>query len=278
MERKDEFTGEELQELRALVKKFSQANTAGERKTIRRKFRNRGFYVSHFGIENIDIGQFESLIKGGKIQATKEKKSSIIDKPEKVQPAVQESEEQKEILLFLEQKLIKGYYFSAEFLDSKPNLDCSGLYSIRLKSKSTLPTRYQVHLAKRKNSIIYLGKAEGQTLRKRLLNQELRARGHGTFFRSIGAVLGFCPEKGSLLSYKNKKNFKFAPADEDKIIKWINENLEVSFIHYTGNFNIENDLIRKYTPLLNDNHNPLRLIELIEDKARCRAVANAEKN
>ncbi|MCX2837878.1 hypothetical protein OQ279_06895 [Salinimicrobium sp. MT39] len=278
MERKNEFNREELQELRVLVKKFSQANTAGERKTIRRKFRNKGFYVSHFGIENIDIGQFESLIKAGRIQVIKEKNRFIIDKSEKSKGSVKEPEEQKEVLLYLEEKLIKGKYFSAAYLDSKQNLDCSGFYSIKLKSGSTLPKPYQVHLAERKHSIIYFGKAEGQTLRKRLLNQELRARGHGTFFRSIGAVLGYCPEKGSLLSYKNKKNYKFAPADEYKIIKWINENLEVSFIHYTGNFNIENDLIRKYTPLLNDTHNPLRLKELIEDKARCRAVANAESN
>ena len=35
-------------------------------------------------------------------------------------------------------------------------------------------------------------------LNKRMLKQELRSKGHGTFFRSIGAVLGFRPDKGSL--------------------------------------------------------------------------------
>ena len=44
------------------------------------------------------------------------------------------------------------------------------------------------------HNIIYIGIAS-QSLRKRL-NQELRAKGHGTFFRSIGAVLGYSPREG----------------------------------------------------------------------------------
>ncbi len=36
---------------------------------------------------------------------------------------------------------------------------------------------------------------------------------------------------------------------------------------------IEKDFIQKYTPLLNDTHNPLKLQELKDDKAKCREIA-----
>ena len=86
--------------------------------------------------------------------------------------------------------------------------------------------------------------------------------------------MGYLPEKGSLLTYKNKKNYVFKPTDEAKIINWINTNLEVNWITFNGDFSIEKDWISKYCPLLNDTHNPRKLIELKEDKAYCRAVAN----
>lgn len=52
------------------------------------------------------------------------------------------------------------------------------------------------------------------------------------------------------------------------IIKWLRDNVEVSVATYEGDFDIENELIKKYCPLLNDTHNPMRLVELREDKAR----------
>ena len=43
--------------------------------------------------------------------------------------------------------------------------------------------------------------------------------------------------------------------------------------NYKGNFNIENELIGKYCPLLNDTHNPMRLQGLKDDKDKCRKIA-----
>ncbi len=64
--------------------------------------------------------------------------------------------------------------------------DKTGLYCIRLRNDATLPEQYQAELDKRNSRLIYIGKAEKKTLQKRFLRQELRAKGHGTFFRSAG--------------------------------------------------------------------------------------------
>src|SRR5690606_10717004 len=111
----------------------------------------------------------------------------------------------------------------------------SGLYCIRISDINKLPKPFNTFLADRQHNIIYIGIAT-ESLNKRFLNQELRANGHGTFFRSIGAVLGHRPPKGSLTTKSNKRNYKFLPADEQKIIKWINENLLVNWIEFSGDF------------------------------------------
>lgn len=94
----------------------------------------------------------------------------------------------------------------------------SGLYCIRISDINKLPKPFNTFLADRQHNIIYIGIAT-ESLNKRFLNQELRANGHGTFFRSIGAVLGHRPPKGSLKTKANKRNYKFSPTDEQKIIK-----------------------------------------------------------
>ncbi len=153
--------------------------------------------------------------------------------------------------------------------------DTAGLYCIRIKNIQTIPEPFNSILTARKNNIIYLGIAS-QSLKKRLLNQELRAKGHGTFFRSIGAVLGFRPPKGSLKTKANKKNYKFKSSIEIKIIEWINSNLTVNWVTTDADLNnIESDLISKYTPLLNITKNPLALEELRELRALCVQIANS---
>lgn len=274
MERKDIFTQSEIENLRVLVKKYSQTNHAPDQKPIRVKLRKIGFYVSDYGIQNITPQDFERLIKIGKIKIAGdlftspknlEKKSF-----DKLTPVFKNSHELNHSSI---EKLTTGNFKKAESIDNLVP-DQSGFYCIRLIEGSKLPERYQKHLNKRKHSIIYIGKAEGQSLKKRFLGQELRAKGHGTFFRSIGAVLNFLPDKGSLLHSKNKNNYTFNPSNEKKIITWINQNLEVNWITYDGDFSIEKEIITRYCPLLNDSHNPVKLMELKEDKAYCRAIAN----
>ncbi len=276
MKGENKFTKGKIDQLKILVRKFSRANEASIRKDIRRQFRKLGFHVSDFGIQNIDSGKFESLIRSGRIQGN----SKIITQSPRTKASytINKPIEKSVNINLLEEKLINGNFISADDLDSKNSLNSKGFYCIKIKEKAVFPPRYQRHLTNNNHRIIYIGKAENATFKKRFLGQELRARGHGTFFRSIGAVLDYTPEAGSLLSYRNKNNYKFSPKNENKIINWINSNLEVNWVSYSGDFAIEADLIKKYKPLLNDTHNPHRLTELREDKANCRSIACQDNN
>lgn len=155
--------------------------------------------------------------------------------------------------------------------------DKPGLYAIRIAEHGELPTPFDALLTARGHDLLYIGVAS-QNLRKRFLGQELRARGHGTFFRSIGAVLGFRPEAGSLNGKANKRNYTFSAADEARIIEWINANLIVSWIEYSSSAQrrAETALIRTELPLLNIAGNPASLRELSAARAECVAIANAQ--
>ena len=87
-----------------------------------------------------------------------------------------------------------------------------GLYCLRIAQPKNLPVKFLDVLETRDHNIIYIGIAS-KSLKKRL-NQELRAKGHGTFFRSLGAVLGYTPEKGSLVGKRNQNNYRFSKEDE----------------------------------------------------------------
>ncbi|MBV6454398.1 MAG: hypothetical protein BWX95_01715 [Bacteroidetes bacterium ADurb.Bin141] len=151
-----------------------------------------------------------------------------------------------------------------------------GLYCIRILDINKLPKPFNTFLAERQHNIIYIGIAT-ESLNKRFLNQELRANGHGTFFRSIGAVLGHRPPKGSLKTKKNKRNYKFSPTDEQKIINWINENLKVNWVEFCGDLEtIETELITKHKPLINLAKNPLALQLLSDLRKECVRIANEQ--
>ena len=151
----------------------------------------------------------------------------------------------------------------------------SGLYCIRIANINKLPKPFNTSLADRGHNIIYIGIAT-ESLKRRFLNQELRANGHGTFFRSIGAVLGYRPPKGSLTTKANKHNYKFSATDEQKIIKWINDNLVVNWVEYSGEFEmIETELINKHRPLINLSKNPSALKLLTDLRKECVKIANA---
>lgn len=152
----------------------------------------------------------------------------------------------------------------------------AGLYCIRITDINKLPKPFNTHLADRKHNIVYIGIAT-ESLQTRFLNQELRAKGHGTFFRSIGAVLGHRPPKGSLVTKKNKRNYKFSKTDEQKIINWINGNLIVNWVDFSGDFEtLETELINKHKPLINIAKNPSALKELSDLRKLCVQIANEQ--
>lgn len=148
--------------------------------------------------------------------------------------------------------------------------DKLGMYCIRLKEGCRLPSKFQAILDSRTHNILYIGIAT-KNLKIRLLNQELRHKGHGTFFRGIGAVLGFLPPKGSLRNKRNQNNYIFSPSDTIQIINWINENLEVNWLVSDVDLkSIEKSLIKNISPLLNIQSNPKKLKALVDAKVQCK--------
>src|SRR5690606_26196846 len=123
--------------------------------------------------------------------------------------------------------------------------DLPGLYSIRIKNMNALPKVFRDELSNRKHDILYIGIAT-KSLSRRMLGQELRAKGHGTFFRSLGALLGYLPPKGSLNKHANKRNYRFSDKDEQQIINWINKHLLINWIVCDSDLStIETDIIYK---------------------------------
>jgi len=151
--------------------------------------------------------------------------------------------------------------------------DTPGIYCIRIKEPKKLDAVFSSILLERSHTIMYIGIAT-KSLQKRFLKQELRAKGHGTFFRSLGAILGFVPEEGSLVGKRNQNNYKFSSQNEQNIIQWINENLTINWVSITDHLNsIENELITQYLPLLNIASNPAALNEVKQLRHKCKAIA-----
>ncbi|MEV8143776.1 GIY-YIG nuclease family protein [Specibacter sp. NPDC078709] len=151
--------------------------------------------------------------------------------------------------------------------------DQPGVYAIRVVEFGVLPEPFRAYAEERNDPLIYVGEAK-ESLRKRL-GQELWAKGHGTFFRSIGAVIGYRPLPGSLAGKVNKSNYTFAPEDEAAIIRWINRNLEVAWLVLDGAVHdTEARIIREFGPLLNLSGNPRKLPELSIVREECRRLAS----
>lgn len=194
-----------------------------------------------------------------------------VDKVIKSEVSEQKAESMVLPLSEVDRELMQGTFVSVADLESKKNLDAKGLYCIRLRSGVALPSGYRCE-----NKILYIGIAT-QSLRKRLWGQELHAEGHGTFFRSVGAMLGLRPPKGSLVRKQNKSNYKFTLSDEREIIKWLERSTLVNCVEFDGDFDeVEGALIKKYTPLLNIQKNPCPSECLKHDRDECRLIALSE--
>lgn len=255
------FSKDIISQIRNHIITYEKANSSEERKKSRQKMQKLGFRMTDFNLRNITTFDFDHLITKGFIKVTQEGFPL-------------------EILKIKKEELTLDSSWSANILEAEYSeisrslinqFEFCGLYCLRLKENSTLPKPFQKILENRDHKIVYLGKAEGQTLMERL-GQELYAKGHGTFFRSIGAVLGYLPESGSLYGKSNQNNYKFRKEDEKKIINWIENNLEIT-VFKIQNFEIEKHLICKLKPLLNDSNNPLALLELRMVKDKCRITA-----
>jgi hypothetical protein len=147
------------------------------------------------------------------------------------------------------------------------DLKFPGLYCLRIKQAESLPEDFCHELKRRGHDILYIGQAS-RSLNRRL-RQELLGRGHGTFFRSMGLVLG----KMSIASKGRKYNFTFSKSDKEFICRWIKENLELSYFKLDHDLDeTERKYIIKYRSLFNIKNNPTPFLFLCD--LRQRALKN----
>lgn len=175
----------------------------------------------------------------------------------------------------IEENLLNGVFFGVSELNNGEMVPTiPGLYCIKLKDGAKFPKDYGKI---REDGIIYIGKAS-QSLKDRLWEEELNHQRPATFFRSIGAMLGFLPPKGSLIGKKNTRNYKFSIEDTEKIKSWMKESLLVKFISLPQARleALETALIEKLTPLVNIKHNPNASEELKKARKKCVDSANTK--
>lgn len=152
--------------------------------------------------------------------------------------------------------------------------DKSGLYAIRINNIDALPEEFIKDLEQRKHNILYIGISE-DSLRQRLWHEELHLKKPATFFRSMGAMLGYRPPKNSL-SLKSR-NYKFSSDDRSKIIQWMEENLAVNYVCVNKALlkGIEEGLIKKYIPLVNLEYNPCKSPKIKALRKLCVEIAQS---
>jgi hypothetical protein len=150
-----------------------------------------------------------------------------------------------------------------------------GLYFIMVKDITILPQEIQNHQTAitLNEHVIYIGKAANNDggLRQRLALQDLQHKGGpSTFFRSIGAVLGYRPTQNPSANNKNH-NYRFSLQDTENIREWINSNLYVKFIEIPDNLidSLERGLIKSFKPCCNIFGNPKRCQYVVGQRKIC---------
>lgn len=228
------------------------------------------WFIYHSGQVGQVAGKSEPVAVAKELPSQKKSPSesdghSHENKPDKIMEACDYLQLEAELML---ESSFQSAGLIDELVPQKP-----GVYCVRITDFQALPEAYRKALADRGHNFIYIGLASG-SLKKRFLEQELRAKGHGTFFRSVGAMLGYLPPAGSLSEKKNKRNYEFSADDEQKIIGWMNTYLVVNWLEMTGDTEaLESYLIPKHMPLLNLAKNPASLAMLSAARKKCCDVA-----
>lgn len=277
MKGKNQFNTVELKEIRDLIRRRVTA-PSNEQKSIRRKMRLLGFYGhDDFGIKNCQESDLERLISEKRIIITDKKAASQATAKESHQNGPAESTwtipVQNTSISKVEKQLIQGRFISVNALYAARVPHEPGLYCIKLQAGVTLPSKFG---KAREDGIIYIGKTS-KSLYERLWEEELNHKRPATFFRSIGAILGYLPPKGSLAG-KSTRNYKFNKEDTELIRQWIQQSLLVNFVTLERDEidEAEKSFIKKYCPLVNIQHNPKANGELKAARDNCVAYANSK--
>lgn len=271
------FTMDEYKKIRDLVYQLEKADRQ-KSKSIRNKLRNIGLYWSEVagGLEYtvVNLNHFISIgtlkISDGNIKEI-ENESQIKEDLDKSSERSETGEIDK---TEIEQALIKGVFMTVNELEKGAKVPMApGIYCIKLRKGVYFPKDYGKI---REDGIIYIGKAES-SLRKRLWDQELNHNGHATFFRSIGAMLGKRPIKGSLYG-RDSRNYEFDYMDTEYIKKWMRQSLLVNFISLPVDKikDVEDRLIKKFCPLVNIKGNPQKSKAIEAVRKECVEIAQSK--
>ena len=271
MKGKNTFTAMEISYLKQLIRMRVNADKDDQKK-IRRIMRSIGFYGSDYGIVDCQVSDLEGLIRSGIIKVTDGKPVSADAPSATISPAVAPKVRKPETTVpkavkgvaAAEKNLLQGDFISVGALSGDMVPDVPGLYCIKLRKGVRLPAKYG---KVREDGVIYIGQA----------STSLNHHGAATFFRSIGAMLGYLPPKGSLAG-KSTRNYKFSPEDTEAIRQWMRQSLLVNCIVVEPSAidDIEEALIRKYCPLVNIAKNPAASAELSAARDKCVAYAKSE--
>ena len=280
MKGKNTFTAKEISDLNQLIRMRVNADRDAQKK-IRRIMRSIGFYGSDYGIVDCQVSDVEGLIRSGMIkviggkpisdnESTETTCPTVTTKAKKTLAAAQKIEKG---IAAAEKSLLQGDFISVGALSGDMVPDMPGLYCIKLRKGVRLPAKFG---KVRENGVIYIGQAS-TSLNQRFWKQELNHHGAATFFRSIGAMLGYLPPKGSLAG-KSTRNYRFSPEDTEAIRNWIRQSLLVNFVVVEPSSidDIEEALIRKYCPLVNIAKNPAASAELSAARDNCVAYAKSK--
>jgi hypothetical protein len=151
-----------------------------------------------------------------------------------------------------------------------------GYYAIFIDIPHSLPSPFSALLNQRGTRLIYIGIAK-RSLHQRLLSQDLLHRKPSTFFRGLGAILGFRPTRGALFGKINQNNYTFSTPDTGRIVDWIKQHLSLSWLEAEPALEqTEQLLIREFAPIINTDHNPTPVMQLSELRAICRDIARAD--
>lgn len=280
MKGKNTFTAKEISVLIQLMQLRVKAEPSAQ-KGIRAKMRKIGFYGSDFGIHDCQVSDLEGLIRSGRIKVIGGKPVSAKAPSATPLPAVPTKAAKPAAcatapvkgLAAAEKRLIQGDFISVGALSGEMVPKVPGLYCIKLSKEAKLPVEYGPF---REDGVVYIGKADN--LHERLWKEELNHQHPATFFRGIGAVLGYLPPKGSLIGYANQNNYEFSAEDTDAVIKWMHRYLAVNWIQLEPSqiVDTEKELIQMYQPMMNTTHNPKKNKALAAARKRCREYAKSE--
>jgi hypothetical protein len=264
MKGKNIFTTSEVNKIKKLIAEKVEA-TPSKQKGIRNKIRELGFYYSDFSSQKdgYTVEDFNGLIRSGKIKEIGDTRESIAKPMTKTSVTIQplppmalSSEQVTDLSALLQ--IFKQNRFDPATDDGTIIPDKSGNYILCLKPNSNLPTVSIVPNVTNFDGlkVVYTGIAGG-SLRNRDYRQHFTGNnaGRSTLRKSLGVLFGY--KQISRDKDPSNGKTKFCQTDEEKLTKWMINNLVMYFFPTTDFDSIEIMLINHFNPPLNikDNHN-----------------------